>query len=194
MSISLGMENKKQVRLAGILLSTVAGLGAWEFLGNSPKPAAGRLDRPAERHPADRAAAPGRNVELIPDDFHLRIGELAESENMEYSNDGKDLFSTSSSTAIEAPLAPPRVVATPPPVSDIKPKEPPPPADLKYLGYTQSGSASLSALFLHGSDTSVAQAGDIMFHRFRVVQLSVTSAQVTDLADDRTQVVSIVPD
>jgi hypothetical protein len=186
MLISLGTENKKQVKLVAILLGAIVVIGAWEFRGSSSKPATGP-------HSAVRAATPSRNVELTPDDFHLRVGEFADSENIEYLNDGKDLFSASSSTTgIETPLAPPRAAVIPPTVSVVEPSETPPRADLKYLGYTQSGSASLSALFLHGGDTSVAQAGDIMFHRFRVVQLSVSSAQITDLADNRSQIVSIV--
>ena len=64
--------------------------------------------------------------------------------------------------------------------------------NLKYLGYAESGgSTNMSALILHGDDMFVAKTGDIMFHRFRVGSIQVSSVQVTDLTDNRTQSIPV---
>jgi len=189
MLISRGTHNPKQARIAGILVSVVVLLSIWEFHGASPKAPPSPPDRTTKHRSLEHNDKLARRVEVTPEDLALRLEEIGPSESVDYAADGKDLFSQSlSPAAIEAPLTPVR----PPPVSLAvadPPIEPPLPLDVKYLGYSQRGTGTLSATFQRGSDTYIANTGDIMFHRFRVGQINASGVQVTDLRDNHMQLV-----
>lgn len=187
MSLSMGTGNRKHVAVAAGLLLVVAALAVWEFGAGRGPARSGVIESPIDRRAAAHGRDSVRRPELSGADFHLRIGELAYSENLAYSTDGKDLFSASNGgTKVEVPLAPPRPL--PPLNAAAAPAVPALPSmDLKYLGYAESGAKNMNALFLHGDDMFIARTGDIMFHRFRVGMIQTSSVQVTDLKDNRTQ-------
>jgi len=190
MAIALGTQNKRQVYLATGLVAVVAVLAAWEIYGAFGHAPAQAMPRPAPSLRSEATAKPARVANWSTMGFHLRLDELARSENIDYSADGKDVFSTApAAPPIEVAVAPPRPLAvTPPP-----PPAPagPPPMDLKYLGFAESDPGKLSALFMHGDDIYVAKSGDIMFHRFKVGVIQESHAQVTDLTSNNTQNIGI---
>jgi hypothetical protein len=189
MAIALGTQNKRQVYLAAGLLAVVALLTAWETLGamrHAPKQAL----QPVSALKMKSTAKPARTTDLPLMGFHLRIDELARSEKVDYSVDGKDVFSAAVVPTIEPVLAPPRPVEVAPAPPPTPPG--PPPMDLKYLGFAESDPGKLNALFMHGDDIYMAKAGDIMFHRFRVGVIEESHAQVTDLTSNNTQNIPIV--
>jgi hypothetical protein len=127
-----------------------------------------------------------------PESFHLRLDELARAESIEYSANTHNLFSSAASTPIEAPIASPRpaVVAAPTPVL-VKEAPARPTFDIKYQGYAVSEPGKMDGLFIRGDDMSVARAGDIIFHRFKVVSVQPNSAQLTDLVSNQSQPVLV---
>jgi len=185
MKVALGTRNKRQVYLAAGLLSVVAILAAWELIGSGGHGPAPVVARPVNAVKPQHPGKPARTAM----GFHLRMDQLARSESLDYSADGKDVFSAPAPPIVEAALAPARpapVVPAPSPVPAG-----PPPMDLKYLGFAQSDPGNMSALFMHGDDIYVAKSGDIMFHRFKVGAIQESRAQVTDLTSNNTQNIGI---
>lgn len=189
MAIGLGTQNKRHVYLAAGLLAVVAVLAAWEIQGAMRHAPTQPLQRPANAVKLHPTAMPARNADWALMGFHLRIDELARSEKIDYSADGKDVFATAPVVPIEPVVAPPRPVEVTPPPPPAPPG--PPPMDLKYLGFAESDPGKLNALFMHGDDIYMAKVGDIMFHRFRVGVIQESHAQVTDLTSNNTQNISI---
>ena len=190
MAIALGIENKRQVRLVIGLFAVIALVAGWEiyatfFASSGARP----VVRPVLA--AARVPSPARKPSRSRLDPVLRIDELKRTEQIEYTGNGRDVFSAVfAPVVVEAPAAPPRPVdvAVAPPV--VEPPKPPS-MDLKYLGFAQTNDKTYTALFTHGDDMVAAKTGDIMFHRFRVGLIQPSSVQVTDLTHNITQSIAV---
>ena len=220
MAMRLGAENKRQVYLVIALFVVIAVVGGYElydsFSGPStpaPIPAvpASTSARPAPGTPrlsegasgtegAGKPSAAGVDAQALNNagiDPALHLDKLAQSEGVEYTGTGRNIFSADSAPVdIPKPLAPGRPgaeqakVFTPP---GPPPKPQPPAIDLKYFGYTQTKDKSLKAFFVHGDDIFMARTGEIVDHRYKVGTISTTSVQVTDLSYDNTQTLTFTP-
>ena len=102
MSIALGTQNKKQVRIAAGLLVVVVLLAVWDLHGSS-KTSASPVVHAIARSTPDTPGKPARS-ELTGADFRLRVGELARSERVAYSSGGK--VSSSLQCLARPPLKP----------------------------------------------------------------------------------------
>jgi hypothetical protein len=191
MAIALGTENKRQVRLVIGLFVVIALVAGWEiystfFASSNPHAAV----RPVLA--AARTTSPARKVSRSRLDPVLRIDELNRTEQLEYTGNGRDVFSAIfPPVVVEAPVAsarPSDIAAAVPPV--VEPPKPPS-MDLKYLGFAQTKDKTYTALFTHGDDMFAAKTGDIMFHRFRVGVIQPSSVQVTDLTHNITQSIAV---
>ena len=185
-------QNKRQAYLAAGLCSVVVLLGAWEAFGGGTQRVSPPLPQVASRGRLMRSASDaGRAGETQAGPLRLRADELARSENVDYAREGRDVFSTAlPPVPVEAPIAPARpepsvVAAAPLPAG-------PPPMDMKYLGFAETDSGKLTALFMHGDDFLTAHTGDIVFHRFRVGAIQAATAQVTDLSTNDSRTISVV--
>jgi hypothetical protein len=201
MALALGAENKKQVYLLAALAIVIVIAGGYELYNNFSSPSAPSAPPPVANVPGLRAPAPqnvsagaGAEAEKLNDaniDPALHFDKLAQSEDVDYSGTGRNIFSAESAPPIIAPIAParpnpgPAVAAGPPP----PPK--PPSIDLKYFGYEQGNDKALKAFFVHGEDIFMAHSGDIVDHRYRVGAIHPMSVEITDLAYNNTQTIPL---
>jgi len=199
MALPLGTENKRQVYLAIGLFSLVVIAGGWEirnYFFSAPSntaPVVRPEATPAAVPGAARAAATatGPEAQKLTNagiDPALHLDKLAQSEQVEYLGTGRNIFSGESAPVeIEKPIKSARSLPAVN-VAPARPEPPRPPAvDLKYFGYTQAKDKSLKAFFVHGDDIFMARAGEIIDHRYKVVSILPSSAQVTDMSYNNTQ-------
>ncbi len=181
MALALGTENKRQVIIASVLgvILVICGFFVFHmFFGSSspsdsgPIPAAPSVQNP----PAPVAAQPGapsvapssssrgagneaQRLSNAGIDPALHFDKLAESEDVEYSGSGRNIFSADSvPVSIPKPIAPIRPNGSLPLAQNTPPAPPKPPAiDLRYFGYSQDEHKQLKAFFMHGDDIFMAK-------------------------------------
>jgi hypothetical protein len=210
MAIRVGAENKRQVAIVVVLFLFIAIYGGWQvhnmFGGSStearppvsPQPAAAQ-HAPVQTAARPSAATPAQGTEAqkLTDaslDPTVNFSKLAQTEGVEYSGTGRNIFSASSAPVvrIETPAKSARETHGPgaPVVAPyVAPK--PPAIDLKYFGYAQAKDRSMRGFFMHGDDVFLAKPGDIVNHRYKVGALLPGSAQVTDLSYNNTQTLQL---
>jgi hypothetical protein len=210
MALALGTENKRQVILASVLGVVLLICGFWVyhiFFGSSspadagPTPAAPALQSPpAQSNPSpgtSAAASPaaGNEAQRLSNagiDPSLHFDKLAQSEDVEYSGSGRNIFSAES---IPVPIPAPIKSARNTPQGNIPAAPPAPPKppsiDLRYFGYSQDEHKQLKAFFMHGDDIFMARTGDIVDHRYKIGVIRPLNVEVTDLAYNNTQTIQI---
>jgi hypothetical protein len=213
MALALGTENKRQVIIASVLgvILVICGFVVFHmFFGSSspsdsgPAPAAQNQPTPVAAQPGSSSGAPGSESHSTGNEAQrlsnagidpaLHFDKLAQSEDVQYSGSGRNIFSADSiPVAIPKPIAPIRPngnIVT----QNTPPAPPKPPAiDLRYFGYSQDEHKQLKAFFMHGDDIFMAKTGDIVDHRFKIGAIHPLNVEVTDLAYNNTQVVEISP-
>ncbi len=204
MALQVGTENKKQVYLAIVLFAIVLGAGGYElyqnFAGPSVAPrvalSTARAVRtnapvPAGQEPQSQEAQKLSNEGIDP---ALHFDQLAQSEDVEYAGTGRNIFSASSApVSIPTPVKTARnggpTVITPPP----PPAPPKPPAiDLQYFGYSEDQGKTVKAFFVHGDDIFMATTGQIVDHRYKVGAIKPGSVEITDMAYNNTQTLTLM--
>jgi hypothetical protein len=200
MALRLGAENKRQLYLLIVLGAIVAVAGGWELYGTFATPSrprtlpAAAVVRTAGNTPGNTTAGPeAEKLTNAGIDPTLHFDKLAESEDVDYAGTGRNIFSAES-----APVAIPKAVASARPGAPAVTLPPPPPApprppaiDLKYFGYTETPGKSLQAFFVHGDDIFMAKTGEIVDHRYKVGAIKVGSVEITDLAYNNTQTLTL---
>ncbi|MGB6688855.1 MAG: hypothetical protein WBE76_13550 [Terracidiphilus sp.] len=209
MALQLGTENKKQVYILGVLLAFIVCFGGYQlyksFAGPSTTPAPQQVRPPVQAatpargssYAARLAAGSGKDAEKLSNtglDPTLHLDKLAQSESIEYSGTGRNIFSAESAPAIETAVALVRPNQPDEPAATTPPPPPGPPAiDLKYFGYTQSKGKMLEAFFVHGDDIFLAHPGEVVDHRYKVNSIQPNSVEITDLGYNNTQTLPLSP-
>jgi hypothetical protein len=214
MALKVGSENKRNVIIASVLGGIVlllVGKTLWDSFGPSgtpaPAPAPTVVSAPATTPAArtqtarnssthEAAKVPSSLTSLDPT---LHPEWMAQAESLEYTGKGRNIFSlTSAPIAIEQPHASARQIAAMAAAVPTGPP-PPPPIDLKFFGYEAhsnigigAANAPRKAFLLHGEDVFIANAGDIVDHRYKIVQIAPTSVQVEDIPYHNTQTLPLV--
>lgn len=206
MALALGTENKRQVILVVVLFAVVLGAGGYELYQYfSGPPASHPASAPAVTNTNPATANPGtaarsntaggieaQKLTNAGIDPTLAFAKLAQSEDVVYSGTGRNIFSADSApVAIPKPIAPARpVAANTQPQAPVIPR--PPAIDLKYFGYSEDDkSKTLKAFFIHGEDIFMAKTGDIVDHRYKVGAIRPLNVEVTDLAYNNTQTLTL---
>lgn len=200
-----GTEDKRKVAILAGLLAVVIPVAIWELHGSFSGPSAPPRPAPIAQTPAPAqrpaaAAESGAASEPAPEaekittggiDPTLHLAKLAQSEDVEYTGTGRNIFSAESAPVrIERPIA--SVRPNPTVVAAAAPQPPRPPAiDLKYFGYSQTKDKAIKAFLVHGEDIFMARSGDVVDHRYKVGNISPGNVQITDLAYNNTQVLPI---
>jgi hypothetical protein len=220
MALALGTENKRQVIIASVLgvILLICGFVVFQmFFGSSspsdsgsapvapavqnqpaqnPSALAGGQPVASSSAPSSSSHASGNEAQRLSNagiDPALHFDKLAQSEDVEYSGSGRNIFSADSiPISIPKLLASPRPNGSLPVAQNTPPAPPKPPAiDLRYFGYSQDEHKQLKAFFMHGDDIFMAKTGDIVDHRFKIGAIHPLNVEVTDLAYNNTQVVEI---
>ena len=209
MAIKVGTENKRNVIIAGVLFVVLAYLGISQLLSgpSTPKPAPAPAPSTTVRSAADAQAARNSAAGVAPAgktsgpaahqvavagsglDPALHLEKLALSESIEYSGNGRNIFSADSApVVVETAAASARPTGPVAPIVQGPPPVPQPPAiDLHYFGYSSTKDGKREAFLLHGEDIFEAAPGEIVNHRYKVVTVDLHSIQVTDLSYNNTQ-------
>ncbi|QNI30336.1 hypothetical protein H7849_14270 [Alloacidobacterium dinghuense] len=202
MALRVGAEDKKKVIAAGVL--GVGAIGALVYtlmyiFGGSSTPAPPPPMQTAATRPSQPAAPsttgdhaavriPGIVASLDPT---LHPEWMAQAESLEYSGHGRNIFSQfSAPPEIEKVQAPIRQSAAATQVPQGPP--PPPPIDLKFFGYEARKDGSRRAFLLHGDDVFIASVGDVVDHRYRVLNIAPFSVQIEDLPYQNAQPIPLV--
>ncbi len=203
MALALGTENKRQVILVVVLFAFILGFGGWLIYRAASLPSKPASPAPAQAPPpslpvtATTAQATGNEAQKLASagiDPSLHFDKLAQGEDVDYSGTGRNIFSAESAPiSIPKPIAPARpngggtsVVSNGP-----SPLPKPPAIDLRYFGYSEDKTKAFRAFFSHGDDIFMARTGDIVDHRYKVGVIRPLSVEVTDLAYNNTQTLSI---
>jgi hypothetical protein len=207
MALKIGSEDKKKVALAAVLgvvvLFLVLRMVFQVFGGEStsaPPPAAAVVHTPPATAQAETQTGEAHEAEMVPSSFSGSMAGLdptlhpewmAAAESLAYAGKGRNIFSmVSAPVVIEKPKAPARLSAqlnTGPP-----PPPPPPPIDLKFFGYEAHNGGDRKAFLLHGDDVFIAAVGDVVDHRYKIVQIAPFSIQVEDIPFNNTQTLPLV--
>jgi hypothetical protein len=201
MALKLGAEDKKKVYIAGglgvVVLVLVVKTLMDSFGGSTPQPAPAPPPivaknssmKPTTSTGAHDATKLGNAANNLDPTLHPEL--MAQAESLEYTGNGRNIFSlTSAPVDIPKPIAPVRQVAqvdTGPP-----PPPPPPPIDLKFFGFSSRQSGIRRAFLLKGDDVFVASEGEVVDHRYKVVKIAPTSVQVEDIPYSNTQSLPLV--
>ena len=208
MALALGTENKRQVITASVLavILVICAFFVYRmFFGSSSPadsgsvpvaPALQNPPAPTGASPATSPAASGDEAQRLNNlgiDPSLHFDKLAQSEGIEYSGTGRNIFSAESAPI---PIPKPLISARPNAQAVVAQNTPPPPPkppaiDLRYFGYSQDGQKVLKAFFAHGDDIFMAKTGDIVDHRYKVGVIRPLNVEVTDLAYNNTQTIAI---
>jgi hypothetical protein len=191
-----GLENKRNVAVLVVLLVVMAGCVFYfvktMFLTGGPPPQTAETATAAQ--PAT-AGGMGHAAQKVPSlanlDPTLHPELMAGAESLEYTGNGRNIFSMSSAPekieAVKGPIRPNQIVAAKGPVGPPQP----PAIDLKFFGYEAAGGAR-KAFLLHGDDVFIAMEGDVVDHHYKILKISPLSIQVTDLLYNHTQTLPLI--
>lgn len=114
------------------------------------------------------------------DDPTLRIDDIAASRKREYQGKGRNIFNYGS---VSRPVEPERVKEPEQPVNPEPPKPPPLTAPFKFYGIaTNPVTGRRRGFFTNGDDIWIAEEGQMIDRRFRLVSIANTSAEVEEVA------------
>jgi len=190
--LKLGTENRKQL-IALAVLGGIAILSmAYQFWPSSsdPSTAPAQSTQASTTKPAMRRTASGKMVPIVEPrlDPTLDLNLLAQSEEINYAGNGRNIFVAGSVPTIPKPK---RTGVTdrnqqaelhmPPPVP------PPPPIPLKFFGFANKTGETRRIFLVNGEDVFIAGEGDIVDRRYRVLHISNTAVEMEDVLNNNKQ-------
>ncbi len=188
--MKLGTENRKQL-IALAVLGGIALLSlAYQFWPASTETAPAQAASTAAAHPAMRRLPSGKMVPISEPrlDPTLDLNLLAQSEDIKYAGNGRNIFVAGSLPTIDKPKRPgvtdknqQAEIHMPPPVP------PPPPINLKFFGFANKPGEAKRVFLVQGEDVFIAGEGDIVDRRYRVLRISNTAVEMEDVLNNNRQ-------
>jgi hypothetical protein len=116
------------------------------------------------------------------DDPTLRIDEITASQKREYAGKSRNIFNYGRMQVVEKPPEKPAEVVDP----DPPPPPPPPPPPFKFYGIaTNQATGRKRAFFTNGDDIWIAEEGQMIDRRFKLISIGTASAEVEEIATGR---------
>ena len=206
--MKLSSEDRKKIAAVAGFVVIASGLVYFEYFytGTPATPAtapatevapATVADNAVVATPAPVAGRPAKPVGTASSalDPTLHMEAMLVSEQVEYSGNGRNIFSPNSAppVVIPTPIAKARnqvAVNAPPPQPAGPP--PPPPIPLKFFGFETSTNGKRQAFLLHDDDVYLAFAGDVVLRRYRVIAIDARTIQVEDMQNKNTQTLPLL--
>jgi hypothetical protein len=187
--VKLGTENRKQVIALAVLGVIALLVVAREFW---PAPAttvatATPVSSTGTARPATRRTASGKLVQVQEPrlDPTLDFKLLAQSEEIKYTGNGRNIFVAGSVATIDKPKGngtTDRPVAFTPPLVP-----PPPPITLKFFGFANKPGEAKKVFLSQGEDVFIAGEGEIVDRRYRVLRISPNAVEMEDVLNNNRQ-------
>ncbi len=187
---------KKAIAIGGFV-ALAAGILYYQLSDDSPaprvqQPVAVQTSRPAaSRSSAGVAREVGTaSTQLDPT---LKMGPMLVAEQLVYSGTGRNIFSASSAPIdIPKPVASARPKVSAPVYTPPPGPPPPPPIDLKFFGTETTSKGKRLAFLLHGEDVFLAQDGEVVQRRYRILTVSANSVLVEDMTNNNRQSLPLI--
>ena len=203
--MKLGIENRRQAITAGILAPCA--LFAIIFLGRQfistgstapppPPPVVKTTAAAAPSHAPARKTVINSGVSASgsPLDPTLHPEVMAAAEHLDYTGNGRNIFSPNSApppVKIQTPLASARLAQAAVPTGPAPPP-PPPPIPFKLFGVETKNGVPSKVFLLHGEDVFMAQVGDIVMRQYKVTRIMPNAVEMEDLPNNNKQVLPLV--
>ncbi len=191
--MKLGTENRKQL----IALAVLGGIALLSMVYNfwpsssteavTANPQATTAAAPAK--PATRRTASGKIVPIVEPrlDPTLDLNLLAQSEDIKYGGNGRNIFVAGSLPTIEKPKRPGVTDHAQAEIHMPPPNPPPPPINLKFFGFANKPGEAKRVFLVQGEDVFIAGEGDIVDRRYRVLHISPTAVEMEDVLNNNRQ-------
>jgi hypothetical protein len=115
------------------------------------------------------------------------------AEQLVYAGTGRNIFSASSAPIdIPKPVASARPKVSAPVYTPPPGPPPPPPIDLKFFGTETTSKGKRLAFLLHGEDVFLAQDGEVVQRRYRILTVSANSVLVEDMTNNNRQSLPLI--
>jgi hypothetical protein len=174
--MKIGTEDKRKLLWMIALLVIAIPLALYNFSSLF-----GSRSASASRAQAGQPKKPGTPLENL--DPTPRLDILEASRKIKYEGGSRNIFRMEE-VRITPPIAPPRPQPTPPQQAAYTPPPTPPPINLKFYGLASSPGDPTKIFLMQGEDIFVAQEGDIINRRYKILQITATADSATVLVED----------
>ncbi|ADV83794.1 hypothetical protein [Terriglobus saanensis] len=192
--MKISAENRKQTILAAVVgvIAVVCVIYMVSQFASSPSAPAPTTPVVADA-PVVTPGTPGRPAKVVASssrlDPTLHMEAMLLTESLEYTGNGRNIFSPNSAPLAVIPkaIASARTGAAAVSAPVFTGPPPPPPIDLRFFGVATKADGSRQAFLLRGDDVFLAAQGDIVSRRYQLKSISPNSIEVTDLQNNNTQ-------
>jgi hypothetical protein len=193
----LTADAQKKALAIGGFVAVAAGILYYQLSDDSPAPRAQQPVAVQASRPAASRSSGGvaRNVGTASTqlDPTLKMGPMLVAEQLVYAGTGRNIFSASSAPIdIPKPVASARPKVSAPVYTPPPGPPPPPPIDLKFFGTETTSKGKRLAFLLHGEDVFLAQDGEVVQRRYRILTVSANSVLVEDMTNNNRQSLPLI--
>ena len=195
--MKLGTENRKQIIALAVLGGILVLWWVYQFWPSSAETAtttAQSATAPAAK-PATRRLASGKIVPIVEPrlDPTLDLNLLAQSEDIKYGGNGRNIFVAGSLPTIDKPKRSGITDKAQAAVYVPQGPPPPPPINLKFFGFANKPGEPKRVFLTQGDDVFIAGEGEIVDRRYKVIRISNTAVEMEDVLNNNKQSIPLTP-